>query len=80
MMLKQAAAVVWSLSVSSYYLSLQVVSVPEGRCFQTVCPPVPPAAPLPSPPALLQPWDSAGRSVWGAVSVHQVSIFTKDAV
>ncbi len=62
------------------YLSLQVVCVPEARCFRTVCPPVPPAVRLPSPLGLLQPRASAGRSVWVAVSVHRASTFTRDSV
>lgn len=60
--------------------SFQVVSVPEVRFFRTVSPPVLPAVHLPSPLGLLQPWGSAGRSVWGAVSVHRACIFTRDSV
>ncbi len=61
-------------------LSLQVVCVPEIRCFQTACPPVPPPVRLRSHLGLLQPWDNVGRSVSGVVSVHPASTFNRDAV
>lgn len=71
----------WTPYCMWYFLpSLQLVSVPEVRCFQTVCPPVPPPVHLPNPLDLLQPLASAGRSVWGAVSVLQVSTSTRVSV
>lgn len=63
-----------------FLLFFQLVSVPEVRCFQTVCPPVPPPVHLPKPLDLLQPLASAGRNVWGAVSVLQASTFIRDSV
>lgn len=69
------------LTVRSFFsLYSQVASVPEVRCSQTVCPPVPPAVRLPSHPGQLQPWASAGRSVWVAASVPETFTSTRASV